>query len=121
MSRKFCTTIESNSPKTFFTIVLYTNMAAVTSRENRESILFHASGFLIGILTFSFFSRKDNFTFKCHRSNGTAGANVQDIYAVSKIRPMKGRDHSQFTLEKYFEWMKKLHNPISCRDFHKER
>ncbi|XP_073258096.1 mRNA export factor-like isoform X2 [Porites lutea] len=27
---------------------------------------------------------KDNFTFKCHRSNGT-GANVQDIYAVNDI------------------------------------
>ena len=27
---------------------------------------------------------KDNFTFKCHRSNGTAGG-VQDIYAVSDI------------------------------------
>lgn len=26
---------------------------------------------------------KDNFTFKCHRSNGSAG-NVQDIYAVSR-------------------------------------
>ena len=25
---------------------------------------------------------KDNFTFKCHRSNGTSN-NVQDIYAVS--------------------------------------
>jgi mRNA export factor len=26
---------------------------------------------------------KDNFTFKCHRANGTAGNNMQDIYAVS--------------------------------------
>ena len=42
MSRKFCTIIESNSQGLFFAIVLYTNMATVTSRENRESILFHA-------------------------------------------------------------------------------
>jgi hypothetical protein len=27
---------------------------------------------------------KDNFTFKCHRSNGTSN-NVQDIYAVSWV------------------------------------
>ena len=38
MSLKFCIIIESNSQKTFFAIVLYTNMAAVTSRENREYI-----------------------------------------------------------------------------------
>lgn len=25
---------------------------------------------------------KDNFTFKCHRSNGTATTTAQDIYAV---------------------------------------
>ena len=36
MSLKFCIIIESNSQKNFFAIVLYTNMAAVTSRENRE-------------------------------------------------------------------------------------
>ena len=36
MSLKFCTIIESNSQRTFFTIVLYTNMAAVASQENRE-------------------------------------------------------------------------------------
>ena len=36
MSLKFCIIIVSNSQKTFFAIVLYTNMAAVTSRENRE-------------------------------------------------------------------------------------
>ena len=38
MSLKFCVIIESNSQRTFFkkTIVLYTKMAAVTSRENRE-------------------------------------------------------------------------------------
>ena len=36
MSLKFCIITESNSQKTFFAIVLYTNMAAVTSRENRE-------------------------------------------------------------------------------------
>ena len=30
----FCIIIESNSQKTFFSIVLYTNMAAVTSGEN---------------------------------------------------------------------------------------
>lgn len=28
---------------------------------------------------------KDNFTFKCHRANGTAGNNMQDIYAVNDI------------------------------------
>lgn len=28
---------------------------------------------------------KDNFTFKCHRSNGTATATAQDIYAVNSI------------------------------------
>ena len=38
MSLKFCIIIESNSQKTFFAIVLYTNMAAVTSRENREFV-----------------------------------------------------------------------------------
>ena len=32
---------------------------------------------------FFFTCRKDNFTFKCHRSNGTGNANYQDIYAVS--------------------------------------
>ena len=36
MSLKFCIIIESKSPKTFFAIVLYTNMAAVTSREHRK-------------------------------------------------------------------------------------
>ena len=36
VSLKFCIIIESNSQNTFFTIVLYTNVAAVTSRENRE-------------------------------------------------------------------------------------
>ena len=36
MSLKFCIIIESKSQNTFFAIVLYTNMAAVTSRENRE-------------------------------------------------------------------------------------
>ena len=35
-SLKFCIIIESKSQKTFFTIVLYTNMATVTSHENRE-------------------------------------------------------------------------------------
>ena len=36
MSLKFIIIIESNSQNTFFAIVLYTNLAAVTSRENRE-------------------------------------------------------------------------------------
>ena len=36
MMLKFCIIIESNSQKTFFSIVLYNNMAAVTSRENRQ-------------------------------------------------------------------------------------
>ena len=36
MILKFCIIIESNSQKTFSSIVLYTNMAAVTSRENRQ-------------------------------------------------------------------------------------
>ena len=36
MSLKFCIIIEPNSQKTYFAFVLYTNMAAVTSRENRE-------------------------------------------------------------------------------------
>ena len=36
MSLKFSIIIESNYQKTFFAIVLYTNMVAVTSRENRE-------------------------------------------------------------------------------------
>ena len=39
MSPKFCIIIESNSQKTFFVIVLYSNMAAVTSREKREYII----------------------------------------------------------------------------------
>jgi mRNA export factor len=26
---------------------------------------------------------KDNFTFKCHRANGSTSNNMQDIYAVS--------------------------------------
>ena len=33
---KFCIIIESNSQKTFYCIVLYTNMAAVTSDENHQ-------------------------------------------------------------------------------------
>ena len=33
---KLCIIIKSNSQKTFFAIVLYTKMAAVTSRENRD-------------------------------------------------------------------------------------
>lgn len=38
----------------------------------------------IKILHFFFiFSAKDNFTFKCHRSNGTNTSAPQDIYAVS--------------------------------------
>ena len=36
MSLEFCIIIESNSQKTFFAIVLYTNMAAVTSGANQE-------------------------------------------------------------------------------------
>ena len=36
MSLKFCIIIESKSQKTFFAVVLYTNMATVTSNENRE-------------------------------------------------------------------------------------
>ena len=36
MSFKFCIIIESNSQKTFSAIVLYTNMAAVTSGANQE-------------------------------------------------------------------------------------
>ena len=36
MSLKFCIIMESNSQKTFSTIVLYTTMAAVTSQGNRE-------------------------------------------------------------------------------------
>ena len=35
-SLRFCIMIESNSPKTFFPIVLYSNMAAVTSGANQE-------------------------------------------------------------------------------------
>lgn len=31
------------------------------------------------------FRAKDNFTFKCHRSNGTNTTNPQDIYAVSCV------------------------------------
>ena len=34
---KFCIIKESNFQNNFFPIVLYSNMAAVTSRENRES------------------------------------------------------------------------------------
>lgn len=59
----------------------------VTWKLRIDFVSCQASGFLIRNVTFSFFSRKDNFTFKCHRSNG-AGTNVQDIYAVSKTRPM---------------------------------
>ena len=36
ISLKICIIIESNSQRTFFVIVLYTNMAAVTSSEKRE-------------------------------------------------------------------------------------
>jgi len=36
MSLKLCIIIELNSQKNFFAVVLYTNMAAVTSRKNRE-------------------------------------------------------------------------------------
>ena len=36
MSLKFCIRIESNSQRTFFPIILYTNMAVVTSCENQE-------------------------------------------------------------------------------------
>ena len=38
MSRKFCIIIESNSQRTFFAIVLYNNMATVTSREKQEEL-----------------------------------------------------------------------------------
>ena len=40
MSLKFFIIIESNSQKAFSAIVLYTNMAAVTSHENQESLNF---------------------------------------------------------------------------------
>ena len=44
MSLKFCIIVKSNSQKIFFTIILYTNMAAVTSHENRElKLVFHFS------------------------------------------------------------------------------
>ena len=53
---KFCTIIESNSQKTCFAIVLYINMAAVTSLEKRESTPFnrhmlHNQGEVIYFLT----------------------------------------------------------------------
>ena len=35
-STRFCITTESNSEKTFHSIVLHTNMAAMTSDENRQ-------------------------------------------------------------------------------------
>ena len=38
-STSFCIRIESNSQKTFYCIVLFTNMAAVTSDENPFNIL----------------------------------------------------------------------------------
>ena len=38
MSLKFCLIRESNCQKTFFAIVVYTNMAAVESRENQEYV-----------------------------------------------------------------------------------
>ena len=41
MSLKFCIIIESNSQKTSVTIVLYTNMAAVTSGTNQELSIFN--------------------------------------------------------------------------------
>ena len=44
MSFKFYIIIESSSQKAFFAIVLNTNMAAVTSRENREFIDSDISG-----------------------------------------------------------------------------
>lgn len=34
------------------------------------------------------FRAKDNFTFKCHRSNGTNTTTPQDIYAVSNAQQM---------------------------------
>ena len=40
MSPKFCMIIESNSQKTFFAIVLYTNEAAIRSRKNQEFSMF---------------------------------------------------------------------------------
>ena len=43
--RSFCK-IESNSQNTFFAVVLYTNMAAVASRENREYV--NVSGTVVG-------------------------------------------------------------------------
>ena len=36
-------------------------------------------------ILFVFMHRKDNFTFKCHRSNGTGTASIQDIFAVSLL------------------------------------
>ena len=39
---------ESNSQKTFFAIVLYTNMAAVTSRENQEFLMLVAAMLIYG-------------------------------------------------------------------------
>ena len=36
MSLNVCVIVESNSQNTFFAFVLYTNMAAVMSREKRE-------------------------------------------------------------------------------------
>ena len=38
MSLKFCIIIGPNSLKDIFTVVLYINMATVTSRENRELV-----------------------------------------------------------------------------------
>lgn len=36
-----------------------------------------------------YFRAKDNFTFKCHRSNGTNTTTPQDIYAVSAYEFLK--------------------------------
>ena len=53
MSLKFCLIIESNSQKTFSTIVLYTNMGAVMSRENQELLSSLSSCCLETMLSFT--------------------------------------------------------------------
>ena len=47
MSLTFYIIIEPNSQKSFFRIVLYTNMAAVMSRENQaKEIIFQDDGYI---------------------------------------------------------------------------
>lgn len=70
--------------------------------------------------SFFFTCRKDNFTFKCHRSNGTGNANYQDIYAVSLNYEYLSKLSDKRKVCAPFDWIVQWQNSIIWMDVTQE-